>query len=290
MLRRILFSSPSPCQSPHCSALLSLYAILRPGSRRFSPGLLRRYATNRGSSLEPPLPLKPSSRRLDERFREFDCRIAQHHGPVELFTAPSHRSYVIGAYSLATFCYCYTGYNAYITVFDPVAGVGRLEGILLGGACLVTAMMGTVFLSRGSNLISSITATRSQGQTQLLVRVRRMVPFLRQREIAARPSQMSLSNRLVVPLSQHNSEGWKEAQRQLENQRALEKKNFFKAPISKISFAVWRIFMNARRLFTQEHFLHLKIDGQKGSFRLDTTGEMSQHFFHLEKGMIHNSY
>ena len=148
--------------------------------------------------------------------------------------------------------------------------------------------MGTAFLWRGTNLISSITATRSKDKSQLLVKVRRVAPFLRQREIVTSPSQLSISRRLVVPPSQITSEGWDEAQKQLQNQRALAKRGFFDAPISKISFSIWRIFMNARRLFTQEHFVYVTIEGHKGSFRLDTTGEISQDFYLLEKSLTHS--
>jgi hypothetical protein len=116
-----------------------------------------------------------------------------------------------------------------------------------------------------------------------------MVPFVRQREIVATPSQLSISRRFVANPALFSSEGWNGFQKPLEKQRAIAKTSFFDAPISKISFAIWRIFMNARRLFTAEHFLFIRIEGHKGSFKLDATGQISQDFHLLRKIVAHSS-
>jgi hypothetical protein len=116
-----------------------------------------------------------------------------------------------------------------------------------------------------------------------------MAPFVRQREIVASPSQLSISRRFVADSALFSSEGWNDFQKALEKERAIAKTSFFKAPINKISFTIWRIFLNARRLFTAEHFLFIRIEGHKGSFKLDATGQISRDFHLLRKSVAHSS-
>ncbi|EAS28862.3 uncharacterized protein CIMG_07608 [Coccidioides immitis RS] len=229
-------------------------------------------------------PASPPSTRSDERFRKFNFQISQASGPVEIFKAPSHRSYILGAVSVATFCYLYAGYNFYTTSIDPLMQVAKWQEYTFAGICVVMAAMGTVFLRRGGNLIASITASRPQGQqTQLSIKVRRMVPFPRQREIIATPDQISFSRQLVVPHSQMSEEGRAAAQKRWESERAVSQMAFFKAPLKKTSHAFWKFFVNSRRLFTQEHFAYVKIEGQTADFRLDTLGTFSSELLLLQK-------
>nr|KMM69601.1 hypothetical protein CPAG_05916 [Coccidioides posadasii RMSCC 3488] len=216
--------------------------------------------------------------------RKFNFQISQASGPVEIFKAPSHRSYILGAVSVATFCYLYAGYNFYTTSIDPLMQVAKWQEYTFAGICVVMAAMGTVFLRRGGNLIASITASRPQGQqTQLSIKVRRMVPFLRQREIIATPDQISFSRQLVVPHSQMSEEGRAAAQKRWESERAVSQMAFFKDPLKKTSQAFWKFFVNSRRLFTQEHFAYVKIKGQTADFRLDILGTFSSELLLLQK-------
>ncbi|KMU76586.1 hypothetical protein CISG_05729 [Coccidioides immitis RMSCC 3703] len=91
-------------------------------------------------------PASPPSTRSDERFRKFNFQISQASGPVEIFKAPSHRSYILGAVSVATFCYLYAGYNFYTTSIDPLMQVAKWQEYTFAGICVVMAAMGTVFL------------------------------------------------------------------------------------------------------------------------------------------------
>lgn len=235
----------------------------------------------------PVLPLKPASPttvRADERFRKFNFQISQAPGPVEIYKAPPHRSYIFGAYSIAFFCYLYAGYNFYATSANPIIKVAKWQEYTFAGICVVMGAMGTVFLRRGGNLIASITASRSQGKTQLLIKVRRMVPFRKQREIIATPEQVSFSRQLGVPYTRISKESRVAAQKLLEAQHAVSQTPFFKAPLKRTSLALWRIFMNSRRLFTQENFVYAKIAGHKSDFRLDTMGYLSPELLLLEKG------
>ncbi|WEW59987.1 hypothetical protein PRK78_005469 [Emydomyces testavorans] len=261
-------------------------------SKRYSSGTQTALGTAKPLSTpkNAPLRLKPASpppTRADERFRKFNFQLSQSSGPVDIFKAPSHRSYMFGAYSTALFCYLYGGYNFYATSVDPIVKVAKWQEYTFAGVCVLMAAMGTVFLRRGANLIASITATRSQGQTQLLIKVRRMVPFRKQREIIATPDQISFSRQLVVPQAHMTEEGRVAAQKQWESHRAISKVSFFKAPLKKTSLALWRLFMSSRRLFTQEHFAYVKVAGHNTEFRMDTMGEVSPELLLLEKGARH---
>ncbi|KAI1913141.1 hypothetical protein LOZ53_002614 [Ophidiomyces ophidiicola] len=122
------------------------------------------------------------------------------------------------------------------------------------------------------------------GQTQLSIKVRRMLPFLKQREILVTPEQLSFSRQLVVPHEHLTEEGRIAAQKRWESQRVVSETPFYKAPLKKINLGLWMFFMNTRRLFTQEHFVYTKIAGKKSDFRMDTMGTLSPELFLLEKG------
>lgn len=218
---------------------------------------------------------EPPSSRLG-RFERF---VSEHEGPVVLFKAPSHTSYIFGAYSVAAFCYAYAGINYYAIAIDPRLSVGGIEQILFGGICMVMAAMGTVFLLRGSRLISSVVATKSEGTTRLDFKVRRLVPFLKQREFSIHPSKLSCTRQVVVA-PRNASQRAMDQQKKAESD-ALAQTSFFKAPIKRSSYAMWKVFISARRLFSQEHFVHLKVEGQRGTLRMDTSGDVSNGFFLL---------
>lgn len=240
------------------------------------------------STLKTPVlrlkPAAPTPVRADERFRKFNFQLSQAPGPIEIYKAPPQRSYIFGAYSIAFFCYLYAGYNFYATSANPIVQVAKWQEYTFAGICVVMGAMGTVFLRRGGNLIASITASRSQGKTQLLIKVRRMVPFRKQREIIATPEQISFSRQLGVPYTRVSKEARVAAQKLMEAQHAVSQTPFFKAPLKRTSLALWRIFMNSRRLFTQENFVYAKIAGHKADFRVDTMGYLSPELLLLEMG------
>lgn len=233
-----------------------------------------------------PLPVRepPAGARL-ARFENF---VSENNGPVVLFQAPPHKGYIFGAYAVAVFCYAYAGFNFYTVSIDPRVSVGMLEKGLFGGICVVMGAMGTVFLLRGSNLLSSVIARQSKGKTQLDLTVRRMVPFLKPRKFSIEPAQLSCSRQIVVPPKSPNQIA-EEAQQATESQKAINHMSFVRTPIKRISYSLWKLFINSRRLFSQEHFVHLKIDGRKGTFRMDTTGEVSKGFL-LLNNLVREGY
>lgn len=307
MLSRALLGRYAPSQFSRCSVHNFSNPISRTSSRFFSranqllapkkkpaPTLLKTPTSTKTTKPQKPpvrpLPLRepPSGDRL-ARFRNFvsekkDATTSS----VVLYIAPSHKGYILGAYSVAAFCYAYAGFNFYTISADPNVSAGKLEMGLFGGICIVMAAMGTVFLLRGSNLVSSVVAHQSKGNTLLEIKVRRMVPFLKQRIYSISPSQLSCSRKVVVPPRNPNQTA-QDVQKKVESQKAVDQMSFFRAPFKKISYSLWRVFMNSRRLFSQEHFVHLQIDGKRGTFRMDTTGQVSEGFF-LLNSMVREGY
>lgn len=262
-----------------------------------SPQLFRsinRYVTSashmksRVKSSQPTSTLKPpvvEATGPDAKYRPFTSQIAKISGPIELFTAPSHRSYIATSYAITAFCYMYAGWNLYtITATDVQLEI--LSKSLVGFLCVVTSGMGTIFLLRGTNLISKITAAHSpDGQTLLKICIRRMIPFLKPREIVTAPSKMRLSSHVIVPGRLQTVEVGT-IQRQLEAQKRLVQLPFYRAPFAKTSFNLWRIFLNMRRVFTQEQFVYLNLKDSKPTYRLDVTGNYSKPFRTLEKIVV----
>ncbi|KAM5435317.1 hypothetical protein MferCBS31731_006282 [Microsporum ferrugineum] len=272
---------------PHRSSLSSWQRATRE---------LRCYATSKPPPLRantakvkaPELSLKepsPSSQTAN-KFRRFEWDVSKHEGPVCLFCAPRQRSYIIGAYTTASFCYMYAGYNFYTSSIDPVLKILWWQELLFGGICFVMAVMGTVFFRRGFGLISQINAANVNGKTQLSIKVRRMLPFLKHREFLLAPSELSISQKVCVCENELTKKGWLESQQKLARQREMDRTPFFKKPMQKTSLAIFRAFSNARRLFTQEHFVYVNMKGHKNTLRLDALGSFSPEFHKLQKAVV----
>lgn len=308
MFSRALLGRYASPQFSRCSAHKSPEPILRPNSRFFSclnrlQAPKKKRAPSSVKTSKPPKPSstlprplrEPSSLPLREpppgtqsRLARFEHFVSKHNGSVVLFKAPSHKGYIFSAYSVAAFCYAYAGFNFYTTSIDPLVAPKVWQQALFGGICIVMAGMGTVFFLRASKLVASVTAIRSQGETRLDLKVRRMVPFLKPLEYSIHPSQLSCSRQIVVPPKNPNRTAT-DTQQEIESQQAVAQTSFLRSPFKKISFSMWKVFINARRLFSQEHFVHLKIDGQRGTFRMDTTGDVSEGFF-LLNNLVREGY
>ena len=146
---------------------------------------------------------------------------------------------------------------------------------LFGGICVVMSVMGTVFLSKTGRLVKSVNAIYSNGRTRLRFSIRSMIPFRKPYEFDALPRQIAFSRRLVV-----SPEFLKRTQQPEAAQGAKPSSEWevMKAPAKKISVTLWKIFTNIRKLFTQEDFILLEVEGQQGVFRMDSSGYVSEDF------------
>ncbi|KAL1999658.1 hypothetical protein VTN02DRAFT_4207 [Thermoascus thermophilus] len=282
-----MFSRPFVLRtfSPHCSRspVQSFLSYSPRSTPRCLSSSARRWAAPKPSkpAVKPRVPdpneetLKFAGRR-HEGFGILERKVAKQ-GSVVLFKAPSHRGYIVGAYTIAGFCFAYSVYNSSIAFQDPKMPLPVWQQALFGGVCVLMSIMGTVFISRTSKLIRSVTAVHSNGRTVLRFTVRRMVPFRKPFEFEVVPHQIAFSRRLVVSPEALKRRQGAQAQQTADGQ-AVSEQSFLKAPIKKLNYGVWKIFLSVRRLFTQEDFILLEAEGQKGTFRLDSNGFMSEDF------------
>ncbi|PGH18145.1 hypothetical protein AJ80_04532 [Polytolypa hystricis UAMH7299] len=233
------------------------------------------------ASLKPPVVAPKLSK---ERFRKFDYTISKHEGPIEIFKAPSHRAYMVTAQSISALCVLYVGFELLVARKDRQSQAQNWHNVVFGTSCLVMSWIGVIFLRKGTNLISRITATHSNGQTLLRIRVRSLIPF-RKREIVATPFEMSLSRSPVVDPAREIDERSMRIFERLAEQRAIAEMPFYKAPGKKFSLGMWQILMNVRGTFTQEHFVFLEVN-KKGTLRLDITGKFAPEFVLLGKNLV----
>ncbi|KAE8352108.1 hypothetical protein BDV28DRAFT_135752 [Aspergillus coremiiformis] len=201
-----------------------------------------------------------------EGFGKLERKVAKE-GQVLLFQALSHRSYVLGAYSITAFCFAYAVYNSNVVFRDPVVTVPTWQKALFAGVCTAMSAMGTVFIFKTARLIKTIKAVQTGGHTYLRFTVRSIIPFRKPYVFDALPRQIAFSRRLVV------------AQDSVARKQQSGTLSFFKTPLRKTNFFFWRIFRSVRQLFTQEDFILLEVEGHKGDLRLDSAGFVSKDFF-----------
>ncbi|EAW09421.1 uncharacterized protein ACLA_036240 [Aspergillus clavatus NRRL 1] len=210
--------------------------------------------------------------RRPEGFGKLERKVAKE-GNILLFKAPSHRTYVLGAYGIAAFCFAYSVYNSNIVFRDPIVPLPMWQQGLFGGICVMMSVMGTVFLVKTSRLINSVNAINLNGKTYLRFSVRSMVPFRKPYEVDVLPRQVAFSRRLVVsPDSLHP---------EVAQTTPPKKVSIYRAPLTKMSQLLWKLFRSVRQLFTQEDFILMEIEGQKGVFRMDSAGYVSEDFLVL---------
>lgn len=210
--------------------------------------------------------------RRPEGFGKLERKVAKE-GTLLLFSAPSLRSYVLGAYGIASFCFAYAVYNSNAVFRDPLVPLPMWQQGLFGGICVMMSVMGTVFLVKTSRLIRSVHAVAVNGQTYLRFNVRSAVPFKKSYSFDVLPRQIAFSRRLIVSPSAQTA-------RHAELAAGAQKSqvSFFKAPLQKTSMIIWRLFRAVRQIFTQEDFILLEVEGQKGVFRMDSAGYVAEDF------------
>ncbi|GAB1213761.1 hypothetical protein ATERTT37_002914 [Aspergillus terreus] len=278
-------------QCPKTSSLPGLQGSL-PTWRYFTSSAPRAKAATKGKkqqpkSVKPSTPSKTYSSgtysppeeslkfagRRPEGFGKLERKVAKE-GKVLLFKAPSHRSYVLGAYGITAFCFAYSVYNSNAVFRDPVVPLPMWQQALFGGVCVMMSVMGTVFLFKTGRLIRTVNAVNVNGQTYLRFTVRSMIPFKKPYEFDTLPRQIAFSRRLVVtPETMHRMENPGIAQPEQPARTSI-----YKLPLTKMSQILWRVFRSVRQLFTTEDFILLEVEGQKGVFRMDSGGYVSEDF------------
>ncbi|KAA8645931.1 hypothetical protein EYZ11_002519 [Aspergillus tanneri] len=211
--------------------------------------------------------------RRPEGFGKLERKVAKE-GQIVLFRAPSHRSYVLGAYGISAFCFAYSVYNSNIVFRDPIVPLPMWQQALFGGVCIMMSVMGTVFLFKTARLIKTVKVVSTDAGAQLRFTIRSTIPFRKPYEFDALPRQIAFSRRLVVtPESANLMQQGPAAPNGQSSDVSL-----IRAPLKKSSVLLWRLFRSVRQLFTQEDFVLLEVEGQKGVFRMDSAGYVSEDF------------
>ncbi|EED12278.1 conserved hypothetical protein [Talaromyces stipitatus ATCC 10500] len=223
---------------------------------------LAKSLTQKGSKIQTNT--KPSSQQhsrknvTDIRFigrrsaslAELDRKVAQN-GEVLLFKASPQRSYIIGAYGIGAFAFGYAVINSSLDYQDTRSNLAYWQKSL-----------NIVFIARTSRLVRDITALDVKGQTLLRVRVRSMIPFRKPYTITVAPNQVLFNERLVA--------GSGSVPRARDINISL-----FKNPLKMINFSLFKTFISIRRVFTQEDFIMMEMQGQKGAYRVGIDGYVS---------------
>jgi hypothetical protein len=184
------------------------------------------------------------------------------------------RSYFNSCYAAASFAWLWTGYNAFDVFVNPLTDISYWVKVMAGTAELTVFGLGLVALWRAQGVVSSIVADQVDGRTRVRMKVHRMVPFMRPREIVVNLEDLWLKGQLADP----------EARRKmsvlLQPQRQLAATPFWKAPLKKTSFFFWSVFSNIQRAFTMANFSYLSVqrDGREVELRLDELGVTSAEF------------
>ncbi|GKZ67040.1 structural maintenance of chromosomes protein 1 [Aspergillus niger] len=272
------------------STLSSVLESSSPAWRYFSSSASRTKAASKTQQIKPKVvrtapedSLKFAGRR-PEGFGKLERKVAKE-GEIVLFRAPSQRGYVLGAYGIAGFCFAYAVYNSNAVFRDPLIPLPMWQQALFGGICVTMSVMGTVFLFKTTRLIRAIRAVNVNGHTHLRFTVRSVVPFRKPYEFDALPRQIAFSRRLVISpdsspdmLLESIPDAPGIAGERTVAQGEQAKVSFFKAPFKKMSMSMWRLFRSVRQIFSQEDFILLEVEGQKGVLRMDSGGYVSQDF------------
>ncbi|KAL1961770.1 hypothetical protein VTN77DRAFT_1057 [Rasamsonia byssochlamydoides] len=260
-----------------------LYFYSRPSSprsfssqaARYANSIANRVASQPKSSARLKIPdaneetLKFAGRR-PEGLGKLERKVAKL-GSVVLYEAPSHRGYIFGAYSIGAFAFSYAVYNSHITFRDPRARLPMWLQTLVGGICVIMSILGTIFVARASRLIKAVTAVHLNGAMYLRFSIRRMLPFRKPWQIDVLPRQVAFSRQLVVDPARVTPEGQVTAS----GQKSVSEISFFRAPFKKLNYLFFRFFQSVRQIFTQEDFILVEVQGQKGAFRMDANGFVS---------------
>ncbi|OJJ99388.1 hypothetical protein ASPACDRAFT_79285 [Aspergillus aculeatus ATCC 16872] len=190
-------------------------------------------------------------------------------GELMLFQAPSHRSYVLGAYGITAFCFAYSVYNSNITFRDPIAPLPMWQKVTFGSICVMMSVMGTVFMAKTNKLIRTVKAVNKNGEAYIRFTVRSFIPFRKPYEFDALPRQVAFARRLVISPDAASKRSTIQQSAQV---------SFFRQPLKKMSMMFYKTFRAIRQLFTGEDFILIEVDGQKGEFRMDAAGYVSQDF------------
>ncbi|KAH8694130.1 hypothetical protein BGW36DRAFT_346099 [Talaromyces proteolyticus] len=186
-------------------------------------------------------------------------------GKVVLFEAPSQRSYIWSAYGISAVAFAWV---VNVSTLNFGNDNPAWQKPLFNGVCIAVSMMAAVVIGRTSRLIKTITAVGSKGQVNIEIKVRSMVPFRKPYTITSTPRQINFARQLPVDPRRVTSDG--------QLQPITMQVSFFKSPLKAVSYLFFKIFLSIRRVFTQEDFALVEMQGKRGTYRIDSNGSISK--------------
>ena len=101
-----------------------------------------------------------------------------------------------------------------------------------------------------------------------------MLPFslLKPRTIEVAPTDITLSSRVYVDLSQLSATQAAEMRKDQAKMREIEQTHLLTSPFRKMSYLTFRLFSGSRRVWTREGFVYVQVKDKNGFWKIDRVG------------------
>ncbi|KAH8658727.1 hypothetical protein BGZ60DRAFT_434221 [Tricladium varicosporioides] len=225
-------------------------------------------------------------------YQSFAASLAQKTYTTTLYEAPSHRWYIWTSYGAASFFAIYASYVIYVYM-DAPEGVPVWVPYVFGGCGFAMAVFAARLALNVAGLVKSINAipksvlmasknpaiARSAAKGPDLtieVELRKMlpIPFFPARKLYAEPNEIVIPHSLAPPAVVLSPSELRARERQEEARRKKELKyeqsHIMSAGLRHASRAFFTLFTNARRAWTREGFMDLKV--KKRFYKMDVLG------------------
>ena len=214
--------------------------------------------------------------RRPEGFGILERKVATK-GDILLFKAPSHRVYLLSAYTLAGACFAASMHLSYTTFRDPLVPLATWMKFAVGAGSVALSFIGARVIMKTFHLVKTIKAVRSNGTVCIRFSVRKPFPFMKPLEFDVSPRQIAFSRRLVAVVPSPGATPKKE--------QPATYKSLLSAPSKKISLFFWRFYRAMRQVFTDEDYLMVDVEGEGNAFKLDIQGLVSEDFLRVSRPM-----
>lgn len=218
--------------------------------------------------------------------------------PTMLYEAPSHFWFYFGCWSSGLFLLGWTALTARTTMDQP-EGVAPWVGYVFGFCYVLLVAMAFFLLSKTPNVVQTIRLVPRQaaasatgasstvnGQAQLEVTVKSMVPFMRSKVVTADLDKVAMQSRFSLPEEFVPELKRLELKRQQEEaKKALWKfdmEHILTMPFRRVGRVIRRIFVGMRSAWTDMGFGVIEVNGK--AYKVDVTeGYAHDGFRTLEK-------
>jgi hypothetical protein len=215
----------------------------------------------------------------------YTLALAQKQQSTLLYESSSHFWLKLSAWSAATFCYFYAGFNYYTVLLYPPADLAWWVPHAFGVICLAMGAMGSWALMGSSNIIKTIRAvpvsrlatTPAAPRTtpiQLEIAVKRTIPFMRAKVITVAPEELTLQSRLWRPTATMTPQQREAAKRHEKQAQAAQweqdQKRLMTLPFRHAGRGMKTAWRGLSRALTKEGFVRLNKGNTKYKIDVET--------------------